>query len=913
VADELGHPLAVTEFPQATAHLLEIVTACRDCSGGLVALLNALELIEPGAKAVLAARQIIAQMPVDSPNFALAPFFSRTQDDDPVSRPHVWGAIPLRNPDFVGRDDLLELLRARLMEPGATAVLPETLHGLGGVGKSQTVVEYIYRHAAEYDLIWWIPAAQVSQVTNSFVELARQLGLPVESAETAVRLVVDSLRKRRPPLRRWLLVFDNAEAPDEVTPFFPPSGHIVVTSRNPQWAGVARTVEVEVFSRQESIELLRRRGDDIDERDADRLAEALGDLPLAVEHAAAWRAQTGMPVPEYLHLLDRHMADLFTSHRDAVRYQRPMGAVWGVSLRRLGSESPAALQLLQLSAFFGPEPISRSLFVDAGKASIPAAFAEVLQDPIALNRAIGELSRYSLAKVDPRGNVIHVHRLVQSAVRSELAEQQRSELQHCVHVLLANADPGEPGFPWTWPRYAELLAHATNAKVSYCARPDEPIRRFLLNLGRYLLSCGDYASAYEFARKTSDAWQQHLGETNPDTLAMFRRCGAALRRLGRSQEAQELNQHIYDLVLRTFGEDHELFLEVADTRRADQRTLGLFTDEMKSQQDVFERSRRLLGDDHPATLKYANNFASCLRLNGEFEQARRLDEDTLARKKVILGDDHPSTYQSANALAIDLRESGAWPAAAELFARTIEMQCATIGEGHPATVGAMRNLSVVKRLAGRYVEARRLSETCVQHYRRMGGDESVDTITARLGLSADLRRLGDLAESRKLGELCHGLFVRTRGEDHPYTLVAANNLGITLRLAGELHAAQDMNRETLARLRMVFNDNHPFVLASATNLASDLAASGDLRAATEMGTQVLERSGAVLGPGHPSTLAAAANLVADLAQLDDPEKADALRGNTVDALRLAVGEEHPMLAAARSLVRIDCETDTMQL
>src|ERR1044072_5675640 len=164
----------------------------------------------------------------------------------------------------------------------STAVLPEALHGMGGVGKSQTVVEYIYRHASEYDVIWWIPAEQPSQISSSLVELAQRLGLQVPgTADAAVPGVLEALR-RGEPYSRWLLVFDNADRPDVVSPFFPAvsgdTGHIVVTSRNSQWSGVARTVEVHLSTRKESKELLRRAGGEISEEDANELAEALGDL-----------------------------------------------------------------------------------------------------------------------------------------------------------------------------------------------------------------------------------------------------------------------------------------------------------------------------------------------------------------------------------------------------------------------------------------------------------------------------------------------------------------------------------------------------------------------------------------------------------------------------------------------------------
>jgi hypothetical protein len=236
VTDDLGHPLPVIEYPQATAHLLSIVTACRDSAGGLQALLNVLEQLEPGTIHMRAVRLAITRMLEDSSHsvddMRLLPGERWNSDPDPVSGPRIWGPVPLRNPHFTGREDLLDRLRRRLVEPRTTAVLPEALYGMGGVGKSQTVVEYIYRHADEYDLIWWISAEQSAHVVSGFVALAQQIGLPAESAETAVNRVVDALRRKVPPYRRWLLVFDNAESPDEVAPFFPASGHIVVTSRN---------------------------------------------------------------------------------------------------------------------------------------------------------------------------------------------------------------------------------------------------------------------------------------------------------------------------------------------------------------------------------------------------------------------------------------------------------------------------------------------------------------------------------------------------------------------------------------------------------------------------------------------------------------------------------------------------------
>jgi hypothetical protein len=203
-------------------------------------------------------------------------------------QPAIVGNLPLRNANFTGRRGLLDTLHQRL-RAGTTAVLPEAVHGAGGVGKSQLVIEYVYQHQQDFDLIWWIPAERPAQIQSALAELASRLELQVPStANTAVPAVLDALRIGR-PYSNWLLIFDNAENPDDVERFFPKGGpgSIVVTSRNARWGDLANSLPVDVFDRQESIELLRRRGPDLQVIDADRLAAALGDLPLAIEQAAA--------------------------------------------------------------------------------------------------------------------------------------------------------------------------------------------------------------------------------------------------------------------------------------------------------------------------------------------------------------------------------------------------------------------------------------------------------------------------------------------------------------------------------------------------------------------------------------------------------------------------------------------------
>lgn len=187
-----------------------------------------------------------------------------------ASVPAIWGNVPRRNKNFTGRAETLARLR-QSASSRVTAVLrsqapedpmPQAIQGLGGVGKTSIAIEYAYRYRSAYDLVWWIPADQLPSVRASLAALAERLGLDtatIAGIDSAIQAVLDALR-RGDPFSRWLLIFDNADQPEDIMDLIPHGpGDVLITSRNYRWQSLTDIVPVDVFTRKESRDFLVRR------------------------------------------------------------------------------------------------------------------------------------------------------------------------------------------------------------------------------------------------------------------------------------------------------------------------------------------------------------------------------------------------------------------------------------------------------------------------------------------------------------------------------------------------------------------------------------------------------------------------------------------------------------------------------
>jgi tetratricopeptide (TPR) repeat protein len=839
---------------------------------------------------------------------------------------HIWGSeIPFRNPHFTGRETELRTLRDELQAGGSAVIRqpPSALYGLGGVGKTQIATEYAHRYADEYEVVWWVRSDQEDSIQASLIALGTRLRLPDVSPgdrDRSLRLVIDALQVGD-PYSRWLLIFDDVTQPNKLRRYIPQGGHVIVTSRINEWRQVLNTegIEVQEFARAETVKFLRGRvprlaqADDpateaAASADADRLAEVLGDLPLAAEHAASYLTQTGTPVADYIAAFERDAHALFGRDADMFATNRVVSTTWTVTQHSL---SPEARELFQLLAFFAAEPISEENLLP-GQVTfdppLPAPLHKVLLSRAELKRAQRELARFSLISVYGQRNVSQLHRVVQAVTRARIEKESpdlAKTLQQAVFVLLAATDPDSPEKEQSDPVYERTIRHLipTGALES----DNERVRNLIINQVRRLRMRGGNREALSLGDAALSIWKSRPDDIQ--TLAVAAEVGMAQRELGQIEEAFALNADTLRRLRDYYGTDDETYLLVADSHSEDLRVLGKYDEALEHDLSLLPAYDRVFSPGQFWPLSLRNNIAIDLRCVGRYEEALKYDTLVADARERYFGANSLPLLSSKFGLARDLRHLCHYEESLEVCREIVSIMEA---RGEPWNFRRLlmgSGLAVSLRWAGYFAEAHELAEDTYRRYVEYAGEEHRATLSMATNLMCDRRLINDLVRASELGEATVAAWEKITGNGHPCTLNAKANLAVILRAGGYPAAALEMNQAALEGFRRLFAYDHPSTLIVMTHLASDLAAVGEARQAREIGEEVVAKSTATRGPVHTCTLAASANLALDLRATGDRDAARELAGLALAGFDERLSTEHPLTRRARQQGRVDLEIE----
>jgi hypothetical protein len=427
----------------------------------------------------------------------------------PPTLPAIWNVPYPQNALFTGREELLTQLESTLQSGQPTALLqPQAISGLGGIGKTQLVLEYAYRHRHEYHAVLWAQAETREALTSPYLSIARLLDLPEKDVSESERVIV-AVKRWLQRQTGWLLVLDNADELTLVRDFLPPSvsGHVLLTTRAQAMGRFARRVEMDVLPTEVgALFLLRRAGllaldtafeqaEAVQRDQACAICEQLGGLPLALDQAGAYIEEMGCGQARYVQLYQQRRSELLRKRGGLVDdHPESVATTWLLAFEQVERKNLAAADLLRLCACLAPSTIPLEIITE-GARHLGEELGPAAADLLALEQAIKALRAYSLAQRDTQTGALVVHRLVQAVIQEGMMEETRRTWKERV---VRAVDAALPVVEFKhWVMYEWCMPHAF-----VCARWIEqeqmrfPAAAWLLNMaGLYLSVRGRYREA----------------------------------------------------------------------------------------------------------------------------------------------------------------------------------------------------------------------------------------------------------------------------------------------------------------------------------------------------------------------------------------------------------------------------------
>ncbi|QKW09118.1 tetratricopeptide repeat protein [Streptomyces sp. NA04227] len=775
----------------------------------------------------------------------------------PDDHPDVWNT-QRRNHRFTGRTHLLESVHdtfAQLRADGGTVVL----HGPGGYGKTQLALEYVHRFKGEYDIVWWVTAANRRTAREQFAALAGHLGVDASGQlDTVIHAVRAELADTARP---WLLVLDGATTPDKLGDLVPDGrGHVLITSLHAEWAAYGKPLPVGAFERHESVAFVGRRTARLSEDEADQLAAAVEDVPLLLDQMSAWLDITPTAsVPDYVRDIRRGKPDGF-GVLESADYPESFQVAWAKTLNTLRDDAADAWHLLNLLACFSPELVPVRLLQSARPSDLPPTLRELVAEPSDWNTALRKLSEVTSMRLEyepgrlgiERVSTLRMHRLFHRYVVGIQSPKDRERHSAAARQVLVAADPREPGQAGNWARYAELIPHLEPSGA--LASTDEDVRELVLNCVEYLRMRGEYHDGWWLSRMAVESWSATSRPTDRSVLVAVHQQANMLRRLGRHTDAEFVGRQTLDRLRETPGVRPIELIRAKDGLGGTLMTLGKYEEARALFEDAARGAGVELGDTTvPRTLNIRSNLAVALGLLGRYRDSLALHEEIHDAREQLLGPKHPTTLYSAMAKAWTLRLLGAYEPALRNQEHNSRLHSQILDRTHSKTLWAEHNLALCARRMGDVHFARAMMGKVREKSLKRRGGQHPDSLMVSCDYAMLLRELGQAEQARELAESTATLYAALQGEDHPYTIGARDNVTLLLRDAGDLDAALELSRRNRDRMNTAVGRDHPWALGCAHNGVAALARAGQRDEALALAHDAHPRAVAVLGTGHPLT------------------------------------------------------------
>ena len=581
------------------------------------------------------------------------------------SRPRVAAGFVKRE----GQDELFDAIFTRT-EPRTV------LTGMRGSGKTQLAAAVATRCEDEgWPLVAWINAASRKDLVTDLYEFALRAGINAPKdvpPETIIRRFLDQLRSGNAADR--LFVFDNVENLDDLKSFTPEGSGvrvIITTTRHLDWDSLGwLPTTVGVFDREQSITLLCERTGDTHRDAANQIADALGDLPVAVAQAAATAKSGRYSLSSYLERLNNHPLESSISRLEGDDYPDAIGIALFMAYEQA---------LEQLRAKYPQQESIATLLL--GILSLLAAsgvpthwLLEIDDDSDAVRDTLSFLKSASILQESIDGNKTIIHRLQGQVYRETYLSNQEKLNEARAHTTT-------------------LLNEVDVDRIEYFEQQRQETRNLVEQIGA-----------------VTSQGHSHPLFSDPDFVASLATTLHNATDLGMPQLALTLTDSVTKVGC-TLGPDHPRILASRNNLAGAYQDAGKLDEAIALYERNLQDRTRILGPHHPDTLSSRDNLANAYQATGRLDEAITLCEETLEDRTRTLGPHHPRTLSSRDNLAYVYQASGRLDEAIELFEQNLTDRTRILGPHHPDTLISRINLAGAYLAAGRFEEAVKVIKT----------------------------------------------------------------------------------------------------------------------------------------------------------------------------------------------------------
>jgi class 3 adenylate cyclase/tetratricopeptide (TPR) repeat protein len=633
------------------------------------------------------------------------------------AEPAQYWNVPVRNRLFTGREEVFEKLHGELERDGRAA-----LSGLGGIGKTQTAIEYAHRCRSDYNAVFLIASDTKAALTAGLVEIADVLALPGRDARDQ-KETIGAVKRWLLEHERWLLIADNADdlaLVKNMLPFDGP-GKILLTTRAAGTGTLAEALMLKKMGPEEGAGFLLRRAGllgrksgreavpDDQQAAARELSIKLDGLPLALDQAGAFIEETPSSPTEYLQLYAEAGAEL---RRIGKPEQESVHATFSLAFEKVGSASRAAADLLRLCAFFAPDQIPEEIFVK-GAPELGENFGTLATNSLQRTQMIGQACRFSLLHRDTLSKTLSIHRQVQAVLRDMMVEtgEERAWAERAVRAV--NRAFPEAGFS-TWAVCERLLpqAYACAELIKQWGFEFPEGARLLNQAGVYLKARGRYTDAKSLYERALAIREKALGPEHLDVAESLHNLASLYRTQCQYNTAEPLFKRALAICEKVDPEHSEVARNLNSLA-------ALYRDKCQyaEAESLLERARAIweksLGPHSRQVAWSLHNMASLYRVQLQYDKAEPLYERARMILQKTLGPEHPDVAETLHRMAQLYDAQGQYAKAEPFYEEALAIWEKNLGPEHPDVAICLKNYALLLRTIGRSEEAMHLESRAI--------------------------------------------------------------------------------------------------------------------------------------------------------------------------------------------------------